>query len=460
MKLYYENSEGTTLDLSGFPYLLTFTDAYDYTWEVESAVLGNNKSKVQKFKRNSKQLSASIAISSRYRTDFTRYMDDFFSTVEVDVVANKPGKLITENGEYMQCYIVESENNRINPLMRLNERNVTIMSPYPFWITEAKKQFAPVGREEIEGEFLDYTLTPRLMFNQLVQNGNFVDVSGWGGSLTRFDFSASNNIGKISMPTAYTGDVFLRKEVDVITGHKFYQKAEVKVVGSGTFASSITSANGRSWVNFTPTGDWQTLETISNAVIASPARIDFVLRTGATGTYEIRNVVMVDLTQMFGAGNEPTTVAEFKAMFPNDYYEYTTGKPVYIADKNSPNLDYNYDYSYETPGIRTWNLDHYATSEFKLTIYGYCENPRILVNGYPYQIFGTVEENEFLVIDSREKTVTHYLNNGTTENWFDFRNKENSVFEPLPSGNLTLTWDGTYGFDILAYLERSEPRWT
>lgn len=280
MKLYYENSEGTTLDLSGFPYLLTFTDAYDYAWEVESAVLGNNKSKVQKFKRNSKQLSASIAISSRYRTDFTRYMDDFFSTVEVDVVANKPGKLITENGEYMQCYIVESENSRINPLMRLNERNVTIMSPYPFWITEATKSFQPVSREEIESDYLDYP------------------------------------------------------------------------------------------------------------------------------------------------------------------------------------YDYNYDYSYETPGIRTWNLDHYATSEFKLTIYGYCENPRILINGYPYQIFGTVEENEFLVIDSREKTVTHYLNNGTTENWFDFRNKENSVFEPLPSGNLTLTWDGTYGFDILAYLERSEPRWT
>jgi hypothetical protein len=280
MKLYYENSEGTTLDLSGFPYLLTFTDAYGYAWEVESAALGNNKSKVQKFKRNSKQLSASIAISSRYRTDFTRYMDDFFSTVEVDVVANKPGKLITENGEYMQCYIVESENNRINPLMRLNERNVTIMSPYPFWITEATKHFQPIGREEIEGDYLDYP------------------------------------------------------------------------------------------------------------------------------------------------------------------------------------YDYSYDYSYETPGIRTWNLDHYATSEFKMTIYGYCENPRILVNGYPYQIFGTVEENEFLVIDSKNKTVTHYLNNGTTENWFDYRNKENSVFEPLPSGNLTLTWDGSYGFDILAYLERSEPKWT
>ncbi len=30
-----------------------------------------------------------------------------------------------------------------------------------------------------------------------------------------------------------------------------------------------------------------------------------------------------DLTEMFGAGNEPKTVAEFKAKFPNDYYPYS-----------------------------------------------------------------------------------------------------------------------------------------
>ena len=31
---------------------------------------------------------------------------------------------------------------------------------------------------------------------------------------------------------------------------------------------------------------------------------------------------LFDLTQMFGAGNEPSTVEEFEAMFPADYYEY------------------------------------------------------------------------------------------------------------------------------------------
>ena len=33
-----------------------------------------------------------------------------------------------------------------------------------------------------------------------------------------------------------------------------------------------------------------------------------------------------DLTLMFGAGNEPTTVEEFRAMFPNSYYEHNIGE--------------------------------------------------------------------------------------------------------------------------------------
>ena len=32
------------------------------------------------------------------------------------------------------------------------------------------------------------------------------------------------------------------------------------------------------------------------------------------------NMNIFDLTQMFGAGNEPSTVEQFKSMFPLDYY--------------------------------------------------------------------------------------------------------------------------------------------
>ena len=46
--------------------------------------------------------------------------------------------------------------------------------------------------------------------------------------------------------------------------------------------------------------------------------------------YTANNLVfkpqLFDLTQMFGAGNEPTTVAQFCAMFPDDYYPYNAGE--------------------------------------------------------------------------------------------------------------------------------------
>jgi hypothetical protein len=36
--------------------------------------------------------------------------------------------------------------------------------------------------------------------------------------------------------------------------------------------------------------------------------------------------MLIDLTQMFGEGNEPTTVEEFESMFPNAYYPYSEGE--------------------------------------------------------------------------------------------------------------------------------------
>ena len=39
-------------------------------------------------------------------------------------------------------------------------------------------------------------------------------------------------------------------------------------------------------------------------------------------------IQIFDLTQMFGAGNEPSTVEKFEKMFPNDYYPYNAGEIV------------------------------------------------------------------------------------------------------------------------------------
>lgn len=125
-------------------------------------------------------------------------------------------------------------------------------------------------------------------------------------------------------------------------------------------------------------------------------------------------------------------------------------------------FDYPFDYSAAVEGIEQWDTGHYAASEFEMTIFGPCENPRILINNYPYEVYDTLETGEYLIIDSRANPVpkvTKYRVNGTTVSLFDDRAKEQSVFNPIPGGNLTVNWNASFGFNLTLYTERSEPAW-
>lgn len=125
-------------------------------------------------------------------------------------------------------------------------------------------------------------------------------------------------------------------------------------------------------------------------------------------------------------------------------------------------LDYDYDYEYDyylgSRGTDLWRTGSPFASDFRMVIFGAVTNPRVIINGYPYQVFATINSGEYLSIDSRKNTVTKVQSNGTRVNMFDSRNKEQSVFEPIPGGNLLVSWSGAFGFDLTLYQERSEPR--
>ena len=126
------------------------------------------------------------------------------------------------------------------------------------------------------------------------------------------------------------------------------------------------------------------------------------------------------------------------------------------------NFDYNFDFPYDyTSEMLNKNLNNtgFVASAFKLIIYGTCVNPVIHIGGHTYQVNVEVGENEYLTVDSLSKTIilTHY--DGTEENVFNARNKNSYIFQKIPSGQNIVTWDGYYGFDVILYEERSEPKW-
>ena len=162
----------------------------------------------------------------------------------------------------------------------------------------------------------------------------------------------------------------------------------------------------------------------------------------------------------------PFMFNEYKVVIANPYWVKEQKRDFTGAESSSVkglNYPYNYPYNY-TPvkrGISYWQTGNFSYSDFELIIYGPCANPRILINNYPYEVFDTLEEYEYLIIKSlnEEKSVIKYRNNGTTLNIFDLRGKENSVFCKIPPGRLTFNWRGDFKFTLKLYEKRSEPKW-
>lgn len=85
--------------------------------------------------------------------------------------------------------------------------------------------------------------------------------------------------------------------------------------------NNVNVSNGSERYTTTENG----IYTLSSGV-GNPPPLYFRAFAGATaGTYKF-TLQLFDLTATFGSGNEPSTVEEFEAMFPNDYYQYNAGE--------------------------------------------------------------------------------------------------------------------------------------
>ena len=122
------------------------------------------------------------------------------------------------------------------------------------------------------------------------------------------------------------------------------------------------------------------------------------------------------------------------------------------------NRDHPYDYTSNLLGKQLVN-SNFVNSNFRINIYGACENPRITVAGHKYEVSASVEMNEYLTIDSVSKTVILTHADGTQENLFNKRNKFSYIFEKMPPGVSNVSASGSFAFDIVLLEERGEPKW-
>ena len=157
-----------------------------------------------------------------------------------------------------------------------------------------------------------------LAFNQLMQNGNFESWQGWSfGSQFDGTISVANNTATLTV-TGSKKTAQMIQYTTVVAGHKYYFASSVKPI---VMASASTNAEFN--------GGAGNLTAIED-------------------TISYKDIIAVDLTQMFGTGNEPSTVEEFESLFPLDYYAYNPGTLLSVNATGIKTVGFNqWDEEYE-----------------------------------------------------------------------------------------------------------------
>lgn len=147
---------------------------------------------------------------------------------------------------------------------------------------------------------------------------------------------------------------------------------------------------------------------------------------------------------------------------PNWYKETTHSFFAETTAEDYEFLDYDFDYDIDYMSAnnpRVLRNSNFTDTNFKLTIYGACDNPIVYIGGHAYQVNCSVQHGERIVIDSRQKTIVLIDKNRNETNIFNKRNRGSYIFKKIPAGNVSMTFDGSFDFDVILFEERSEPKW-
>lgn len=183
-------------------------------------------------------------------------------------------------------------------------------------------------------------------WNQMLNEGSFVY------SIYGVDPIIDNHKLSIVGTTTQGSNYIFHSNLKLIKDHKYY-------IGdfSSVFGMTLHLHN------FTTSEHFAFAEYDSGSIIYTHSletgRFQIYFNNSSGCEVNIVGIPQVfDLTKMFGAGNEPATVGEFEAMFPDDYYPYNKGEllsapvsEVVEQGKNlwNPNNEYDKFYDFYLP---------------------------------------------------------------------------------------------------------------
>ncbi len=133
---------------------------------------------------------------------------------------------------------------------------------------------------------------------------------------------------------------------NVIYEHKYYVSLYIKYAIGNTNTSSMVFKMGNFGkdefvINMKPTESWNRYEKIETLKsLSTPSYLSGFMKLSSTEqtlSIEWKDIQIFDLTQMFGAGNEPATPEEFWSYFDHKLYLYNAGetRPLFKISRKS-----------------------------------------------------------------------------------------------------------------------------
>lgn len=207
----------------------------------------------------------------------------------------------------------------------------------------------------------DYTVKGKtIVWNQLFDKNSIPNRNS-----TAITYSVDGNINILTTTNVIATSHF-NFLCSTVSGHKYMICARSLEWNSpnhsNLFIGDSAHPDTASYATLTPSDLAKTF-TATNETCYIKSYISY-----SAGNYEFKmnGLQLFDLTQMFGAGNEPATPEEFRAMFPDYYYPYNAGELKTIVPT-----------SVEASGINLLNL--VGRKEISSDIVGY----RYPTDAYP-----------------------------------------------------------------------------
>lgn len=179
----------------------------------------------------------------------------------------------------------------------------------------------------------------------------------------------------------------------------------------------------------------------------------YIVASGKPRRYLQTNKTMIECSILCEKGNwQKEDISIYRANVFNSQDEYGEIGFVY---------PYDYDFDYASKYGKDYLINEsYMDTDFEITFYGAAVNPEITIGGNLYQMLVTLDVDDYLKINSKNMTCTLYHNDGTTENVFKHRNKDNDIYEKIKGGKNAVLLSGNANVDVKLFIERSEPKWS